>query len=152
MKEYVLDCLNNDEIVVNQLLDIDNKIQFTSCTINDLISLVNDIDINNYNDNNKYVFITDGELKTVLITLFNYYSSIKIININKKNVAIIKWFIMIIKKYYEGYGLESKILLDINNDYSKYDNENIVICGSKTYCSNMKLLFPNKLLKELIIE
>lgn len=151
MKEYILDCLIKDELIVKELLTIDNKVQYTSLTIEDLVKLINKIDSNiehSYVD--KYVFITDGELKTVLTILFNYYSNIKIININKKNVAIIKWFIMIIKKYND---LDFNILSDLDNNYTKYDNEsNIVISGAAFYCSNMKLLFPNKLLKELIIE
>ena len=153
MKEYVLNCLNDDEIVVNQLLDIDNKIQFTSYTINDLVNLIKSIDIDNFDDSNKYVFITDGELKTVLTILFNYYSNIKIININKKNIAIIKWFYIVIKKYYEDNDLEFNILLDIHNDYRKYDYENnIVICGYEEFCLNIGELFNNKNIKKLIIE
>ena len=153
MKEFVLDCLNEDNIVVNELLNIDNKIQFKSFSINDLVNIINSININTLDDYNEYVFITDGELKTVLTILFNCYPNIKIININNKNVAIIKWFIMVIKKYYMNNGLDYDVILDIDNNYSKYDNENnIVICGSKLYYNYTRKYFSNKSLIDYIIE
>lgn len=154
MKEYLLNCLEEDQSIVNELLRIDNKIQFTSLSIDDLVELINNITELNIDDmKKKYVFVTDGEINTTLNILCNYSRGIKCININKRNVAINKWLFMAINQYYINNDISIDIELDIENDYTRYESEKeIVICGYETFVNGTKELFDDNQVLTIIIE
>ncbi len=146
LNQYLIDLLMKERAIVEELLMIDNKIQFTNLTydklLNDIRGMtihIKDIPIR------KYDFITDGELQTILQCLINYAPLINHLNINKRYVGVNTWLVKHINDYYREQSLNINISLDISDSYSLYDDSKaIVICGFKEFIEGTSLLFDNK--------
>lgn len=146
LNKFLIELLIQERSIVEELLAIDNKIQFTNLTFEQLLNSIKDV-TNEVEDipMRKYDFITDGEIKTVLNCLINYAPFINHLNINKRYVGINKWLINHINDYYENNNINIHIILDIDNNYRKFnDSKVIVVCGFKEFVEGTSLLFENK--------
>lgn len=146
LNKYLIELLIQERSVVEELLVVDNKIQFTNLSFEQLLNSIKVV-TNEVEDipMRKYEFITDGEVKTVLNCLINYAPFINNLNINKRYVGINKWLVNHINDYYQNHNINIHILLDIDNNYEKYNNsKSIIICGFKEYVEGISYLFENK--------
>lgn len=146
LNKYLLELLIKERSVVEELLVIDNKIQFTNLTFEQLLNSIKNV-TNEFVDipMRKYDFITDGDVKTVLNCLINYAPFINNLNINKRYVGINKWLVNHINYYYQNHNININISLDINDNYEKYnDSKTIIIIGFKEFVEGISLLFHDK--------
>ena len=143
IKEYILDILNNDELLVRELISIDNKIQDKSFTYEELISIVKNIEVSNILLNNNIDVLTNGEYKNTLNILLNNYLYINNLYVDKTNLGVYSYIISSLNNYYN-----LNICLDTSNDYYKYNGSNIVVSGGFEFNNTMKL----ELDKSTIIE
>lgn len=143
IKEYILDILNNDELLVRELISIDNKIQDKSFTYEELISIVKNIEVSNILLNNNIDVLTNGEYKNTLNILLNNYLYINNLYVDKTNLGVYSYIISSLNNYYN-----LNIYLDTSNDYYKYNGSNIVVSGGFEFNNTMKL----ELDKSTIIE
>ena len=125
MKEYLLNILDEEKNIVEELLSIDNRVQYTNYTYEYIYNKI--YNFNKYNNklNDKYIVITDGEIDTILYILFNYIDNTIVLNVNHKTIGLYKWLITKINNNYN-----KNIILDIDNNYELYDKyDNILIAG-----------------------
>lgn len=134
IKEYILDILNNDELLVRELISIDNKIQDKSFTYEELISIVKNIEVSNILLNNNIDVLTNGEYKNTLNILLNNYLYINNLYVDKTNLGVYSYIISSLNNYYN-----LNIYLDTSNDYYKYNGSNIVVSGGFEFNNTMKL-------------
>ena len=134
IKEYILDILNNDELLVRELISIDNKIQDKSFTYEELISIVKNIEVSNILLNNNIDVLTNGEYKNTLNILLNNYLYINNLYVDKTNLGVYSYIISSLNNYYN-----LNICLDTSNDYYKYNGSNIVVSGGFEFNNTMKL-------------
>lgn len=146
LNKYLIELLIQEQSIIEELLIIDNKIQFTSLTYNQLLNILQNITIDmDELPVGKYNVITDGEINTTLKCLISYAPLINRVNINKRYVGINKWFIKHINNYYKRNKININILLDIDNNYSQYtDSKSLIICGFKEFIDGTSSLFDNK--------
>lgn len=134
IKEYILDILNNDELLVRELISIDNKIQDKSFTYEELISIVKNIEVSNILLNNNIDVLTNGEYKNTLNILLNNYLYINNLYVDKTNLGVYSYIISSLNNYYN-----LNIYLDTSNDYYKYNGSNIVVSGGFEFNNTTKL-------------
>ncbi len=140
MKEYLLNILDSEKSIVEELLRIDNRIQFTDYTYEYIYNKIYNFNKFDNKLNDKYIVITDGEIDTILYILFNYIDNTIVLNINHKTIGLYKWLISRINEYYN-----KNIILDINNNYELYDKyDNILIAGFIEFVEGTSLLYENK--------
>lgn len=146
LNKYLIELLIQEQSIIEELLIIDNKIQFTSLTYNQLLNILQNITIDMDDlPVGKYDVITDGEINTTLKCLISYAPLINRMNINKRYVGVNKWFIKNINEYYKRNKININILLDIDNNYSQYtDSKFLIICGFKEFIDGTLSLFNNK--------
>lgn len=146
LNKYLIELLIQEHSIIDELLVIDNKIQFTNLTFDWLLNILQDITIDlDELPVRKYDVITDGELKTTLNCLINYAPFINHLNINERYVGINKWFIKHINDYYKSHNININILLDIDDNYEQYnDSKALIVCGFKEFIDGISLLFENK--------
>ena len=91
IKEFLVNCLLQEQSIVEELLYIDNKIQHTQLTYDNLIkkiSLVSSLE--SINNKSEVVVISDGEIETVFKVLISEISINTIyLNNNQENKCYI---------------------------------------------------------------
>ena len=118
MKDYLLNILETEKDIVEELLSIDNKVQYTNYTYEYIYNKIYNFNKYDNNLNDKYIVITDGEIDTILYILFNYIDNTIVLNINHKTIGLYKWLITRVNEYYN-----KNIILDIDNNYELYDSK-----------------------------
>lgn len=147
LKEFLIDSFLEEKDVINELLMIDNSIQFTDTLYEDILSILrNSIEYDLF-DLDKCIIISDGNLEKTIKVLIKYSASVDNVFVSKSFLGIYTWFIKRIRNYYN-----SGITLDKTNDYSKYlSNDNtIVICGDSEFLDYMSKYFSE--CKSIIVD
>ena len=135
VKTYLLNCFLEDRSVIEELLFIDNKVQYTNLTYEKLIDVLKNISVyDNLDETFSYIAITDGEFDSVCKILINI-TEIKTLYVNRCFLGINKY---IVKSVNEFYGAD-KVTLDSSVNYQKYiDKSNkIVLCGFDTFVEEL---------------
>lgn len=146
MKEYILNLLEEEQELVNELLNIDNKIQNTNYTYEDIFKMIYDTKIYTNTLDKKYMVITDGELSTIFNILFNYADNILCININHMTVAFNMWLVKRINEY-----KNLEIILDKDNNYEVYDKFNdLIITGYEEFVEGTSDMYDDKNILKIV--
>lgn len=135
VKTYLLNCFLEDRSVIEELLFIDNKVQYTNLTYEKLLDVLKNISVyDNLDETFSYIAITDGEFDSVCKILINI-TEIKTLYVNRCFLGINKY---IVKSVNEFYGAD-KVTLDSSVNYQKYiDKSNkIVLCGFDTFVEEL---------------
>lgn len=142
LRSYLMDCILEDKNIIEELLLIDNKVQYTNLTYETLINMlkkINDYDILDGNFN--YVAITDGEFDTVFKVLINI-PSLSTLYVNRSFLGINKYLIKLVNTFYEC----EKVKLDDSTNYHKYVNstDKIILSGFDTFVDEIAKEFVHK--------
>lgn len=142
LRTYLIDCILEDKNLIEELLLIDNKVQYTNLTYESLIEMlkkINDYDI--LDDNLNYVAITDGEFDTIFKVLISV-PSLSTIYVNRSFLGINKYLIKLVNTFYKF----EKVKLDDSTDYHKYiDSEDkIILSGFDTFVEELSKEFESK--------
>lgn len=142
LRTYLMDCILEDRNIIEELLFIDNKVQYTNLTYESLIGMlkkINDYDI--LDDNFNYVAITDGEFDTVFKVLINV-PSLSTLYVNRSFLGINKYLIKLVNAFYEC----EKVKLDDSTNYHKYvdSTDKIILSGFDTFVDEISKEFVHK--------
>lgn len=140
LQSYLIECVLNDKDLVDVLLEIDNKIQYTDLSYENVLDILKNINVYD-NLNDTCIAITDGEVDTVIRVLLQT-SNLTNLFINRSFLGINKYFVKCVNDYYE----KDKIQLDTSTDYRKYiDSSNkIVLAGFDTFVEELSKEFENR--------
>lgn len=143
LRTYLIDCILNNKSLIEELLFIDNKVQYTNITYESLLDTLKNIDKYDILDDN-FTALTDGEFDTVFKVLISA-PNLSTIYVNRTFLGINKYLVSCANKFYE---LE-KIKLDDSTDYHKYLNsaDKIILSGFDTFVEEISKEFN----KEIII-
>ena len=142
LRAYLMNCIIEDKNVIEELLLIDNRVQYTNLTYESLISSLQDIsDYDILDSNFNYVAITDGEFDTVFKVLINT-PSLSTIYVNRSYLGINKYLIRMVNSFYD----EEKVKLDDSTNYHKYINsdDKILLSGFDTFIDEISKEFVHK--------
>ena len=139
LKEYLINCLLEDKSIIDELLLIDNRVQYTSLTYENILNnLKNAVVYDNLDVVSSYIAITDGEIDSVLKVLINV-KELKTVYIDRSFLGINKYLVKCVNDFYG----EEKIVLDDSKDYRKYINNSpkIVLSGFDTFVEELSKEF-----------
>lgn len=135
LKTYLLNCFLEDRSVIEELLFIDNKVQYTNLTYEKLLDVLKNISVyDNLDEAFSYIAITDGEFDSVCKILINI-TEIKTLYVNRCFLGINKYIVKCVNEFYGA----DKVTLDSSVNYQKYiDKSNkIVLCGFDTFVEEL---------------
>jgi hypothetical protein len=135
LKTYLLNCFLEDRSVIEELLFIDNKVQYTNLTYEKLLDVLKNISVyDNLDEAFSYIAITDGEFDSVCKILINI-TEIKTLYVNRCFLGINKYIVKCVNEFYGA----DKVMLDSSVNYQKYiDKSNkIVLCGFDTFVEEL---------------
>ena len=135
LKTYLLNCFLEDRSVIEELLFIDNKVQYTNLTYEKLLDVLKNISVyDNLDEAFSYIVITDGEFDSVCKILINI-TEIKTLYVNRCFLGINKYIVKCVNEFYGA----DKVMLDSSVNYQKYiDKSNkIVLCGFDTFVEEL---------------
>lgn len=135
LKEYLLNCFLEDKSLIEELLFIDNKVQYTNLTYEKLLDVLKNISVyDNLDDAFNYIAITDGEFDSVCKVLINV-SNIKVLYVNRCFLGVNKYLVNCVNTFYG----EDKISIDSDKNYHQYiDKSNkIVLSGFDTFVEEL---------------
>lgn len=144
IKEYLLESLNNDELLVRELINIDNIIQNKSITYEEIVSDINLIEEKNMLLVDFIDALTDGETLNVFRVIINAFEYLDNLYVDKNNLGLYSWVVNILNNYY-GYNVN----LDTTSDYHKYNGKKIITCGSFEFNTTMKLELDKSTIVEI---
>lgn len=134
---YLLNLMIDEKEIVEELLNIDNKICLLNVTYSDLINIIRSTKLDNKQLREEYDVITDGDIHSVIYALINYCNSIKKINIDNFYYGINKWLVTRVNEY-----LNSNIIIDKKPDYNKYVNKKIIV-GEEEFVNGVGEIYPD---------
>ena len=141
MKEYILYLMEEEKNIIEEIIKIDNKIQFGNVTFDYLYEEINKMIIDNKNIGTKCIAITDGMFNSVFKLLFNFTYDIECINTDCRNIGFYMWLIDKINKYSENIN----IILDTKNNYEEYKKYDcFLVCGVDTFVDFISNLYMEK--------
>lgn len=135
LKEYLLNCFLEDKSLIEELLFIDNKVQYTNLTYEKLLDVLKNISVyDNLDDAFNYIAITDGEFDSVCKVLINV-SNIKVLYVNRCFLGVNKYLVNCVNAFYDA----DKISIDSDKNYHQYiDKSNkIVLSGFDTFVEEL---------------
>ena len=135
LKTYLLNCFLEDRSVIEELLFIDNKVQYTNLTYEKLLDVLKNISVyDNLDEAFSYIAITDGEFDSVCKILINI-TEIKTLYVNRCFLGINKYIVKCVNEFYGA----DKVMLDSSVNYQKYiDKSNkIILCGFDTFVEEL---------------
>lgn len=141
LRDYLINCIIEEKDIINELLYIDNKIQYTHLNYEELVDKLNNVSKINLDNDLNFVALTDGEVETVFKVLISV-SKLDIIYVDKKSLGINKYLVSRANMFYEN----NNIQLDITDDYRKYlsSEYSIIISGFDTFVEELSKEFRNK--------
>lgn len=142
LKSYLINNIIEDKNIIEELILIDNKIQFTNFTYELLLEALKSIKECDILENDlNLVALTDGEFNTVFRILISV-PNLSILYVNRCSLGINKYLVRLVNDFY-GY---EKIKLDDTINYTKYINsENkIILSGFDTFVEELLKEFNNK--------
>ena len=116
MKEYILNLMEEERSIIEEVIKIDNKIQFGNVSFEQLYSEISNVVIDTKSIGEKCIAITDGMFNSTFKLLFNYSYDIECINVDCRNIGFYMWLVDRINKYDENIN----IFLDTKNNYKEY--------------------------------
>ena len=142
LQTYLIERISEDKSLIEELLFVDNKVQYTNLTYENVLELLkkdNEYDI--LDDDLNSIAITDGELNTVIKMIISV-PNLSTIYVNRTFLGINKYLIKCVNELY-GY---EKIKLDETEDYQKYFNSanRIVLSGFDTFVEELAKEFNNE--------
>ena len=140
IKEFLVNCLLQEQSIVEELLYIDNKIQHTQLTYDNLIKKISLVSpLESLNNINEEVVISDGEIETVFKVLISEIS-IDTIYLNNCFLGINSY---LINRAVAFYGINS-ICVDKSDNYQKYQDisKKIIIIGFDTFVEEVSKDLP----------
>ena len=141
MKEYILNLMIEERNIVEEIIRIDNKVQFGNVTFDYLYNEITNIVIDNNYIGNKCIAITDGMFNSVFKILFNYSYDIECLNVDCRNIGFYMWLVDRINKYDENVN----IILDTKNNYEEYKKyDYFLVCGVDTFVDFITNLYKKK--------
>lgn len=146
LKEYLINCFLEEREIIEQLIYIDNSIQKTNFTYEQMLNEIKELDVDNKQViNEQCIAITDGELKTV----FKILISIPTLNtlwVDRTSLGINKYLVSRANEFYQ----EERINLDITKDYWKYKNSEypIIISGFDFFVEGISEDFKDAIILE----
>ncbi len=144
IKEYLLESLNNDELLVRELINIDNIIQNKSITYEEIVRDINLIEEKNMLLVDYIDALTDGETLNVFRVIINAFEYLDNLYVDKNNLGLYSWVVNILNNYY-GYNVN----LDTTSDYHKYNGKKILVGGSFEFNTTMKLELDKSTIVEI---
>ncbi len=146
IKNYILNLIIEEREIIEELLNIDNRICKTNLTYSEFIKKIQKQNIRIENINTPCNFFTDGEPDTTFYILVNYALYVKSLNINRTFVGINKWLVERAKDWFFERGLEIDLNLDLDDNYLNYINDDTkaVICGFKEFTQGTEKLLNKK--------
>lgn len=147
LNDFLIDSFLEEKDVINELLMIDNSIQFTDTLYEDILLILRSSLEYDLFALDKCTIISDGNLEKTIKVLIKYSSSVDNVFVSKSFLGIYTWFVKRIRNYYN-----NDISLDKSNDYSKYlsNDSTIVICGDSEFLNYMENYFSE--CKSIIID
>ncbi len=142
LASYILSSFEDEESIIKELLNIDNKVCMTDLTYEDLYEQFNNttplLDVKE-----RCVMLTDGDPDTVYASLINNALNIVSLHIDNSFLGINKWLVSKTYSYYFEKGIEINLKLDEDNGYVKYKNVpyKVVIYGFDDFALGTKELF-----------
>lgn len=141
MKEYILNLMEEERSILEEIIRIDNRVQFSNTTFDELYTKINNLNIDFQKLENKCIAITDGIYDSVLRVLFNYAYSIDCLNVDCRNVGFYLWLIDRINKYDNNIS----IILDTDNNYNEYKKYDLfIISGVDSFVDFASDLYKEK--------
>lgn len=144
IKEYLLESLNNDELLVRELINIDNIIQNKSITYEEIVRDINLIEEKSMLLVDYIDALTDGETLNVFRVIINAFEHLDNLYVDKNNLGLYSWVVNILNNYY-GYNVN----LDTTSDYHKYNGKKILVSGSFEFNTTMKLELDKSTIVEI---
>ncbi len=92
LKEHLINCLLEDKSIIDELLLIDNRVQYTSLTYENILNnLKNAVVYDNLDVVSSYIAITDGEIDSVLKAkeLYELYKKYDEAYFNEKVLSVL---------------------------------------------------------------
>ncbi len=145
LNSYLLDVFHEEESIVKELLNIDNKVCMTNLTYEELDRQFREAaPLNNLD--RECIMLTDGDPDTVFEALINNASNIISLHIDNNFLGINKWLVSKTIKYYEEKDINIKLQLDEQNGYSQYKNcpSLIVAFGFDEFAAGISELFDGQ--------
>lgn len=136
LKEYLIECIIEDKDIITSLLYIDNQIQYTNLSYDELLDKIRNTEICLDIDTSLfYSAITDGEIESVIKVLISI-PKLKSIYVNRTSVGINKYLIDRTNRYYKDQNIE----LNIDNDYNSYKDHDtsIIVCAFNEMVEDIK--------------
>lgn len=137
-----MNCILEDKNLIEELLLIDNKVQYTKLTYEDLIRIINYVNDYDILDSQfVYTAITDGEFDTVFKVLINT-PSLSTIFVNRRFLGINKYLIRLVNSFYD----KEKVKLEESTNYHQYmgSDDKIILCGFDTFVDEISKEFVHK--------
>ena len=141
LRTYLIDCVLNNKSLIEELLFIDNKVQYTDITYESLLDRLKNVNKYDILDDN-FTALTDGEFDTVFKVLISV-PNLSTIYVNRTFLGLNKYLVNKTNQYY-GY---EKIKLDDSTDYRKYHNsaDKIILSGFDTFVEEISKEFNREI-------
>lgn len=141
MKEYILNLMEEERSIIEEVIKIDNKIQFGNVSFEQLYSEISNVVIDTKSIDEKCIAITDGMFNSTFKLLFNYSYDIECINVDCRNIGFYMWLVDRINKYDENIN----IFLDTKNNYNEYKKYDLfLVCGVDSFVDFVSNLYKEK--------
>lgn len=148
LREYLIKKIATNEAIVDNLLEIDNTIELTNLTKEDIIFAIKetyDNGLNVFNDS-EFDAICDGELNSIFYIIINYGTKIKNIYVNESFLGICTYIVAKTNEFFKENNIENEIILDDSHDKRKYlsSTRKIIICGTDEFVIDTSNLLKDK--------
>lgn len=148
LREYLIKKIASEESTVDSLLEIDNTIDLTNLTKEDIIFTIKQTYDNKLNgfDGEEFDVICDGELNSFFYIILNYGEKIKNIYVDESFLGICTYIVARTNEFFKENNIEKKIVLDDSHDKRKYLNSTrkIIICGTDEFVIDTSNLLKYK--------
>lgn len=148
LEEYLIRKIATFESTVERLLEIDNNIELTSLTKDDIVSLIKKTYVSKLNDfnNEEFDVLCDGELNSFFYIILNYGTRIKNLYIAESFLGICTYIVAKTNEFFKENNIENEIILDDSHDKRKYLNSTrkIIICGTDEFVIDTSNLLKDK--------
>ncbi len=148
LREYLIGKMASEESTIDNLLEIDNTIELTNLTKEDIIFTIKQTYDNKLNgfDGEEFDVICDGELNSFFYIILNYGEKIKNIYVDESFLGICTYIVARTNEFFKENNIEKKIVLDDSHDKRKYLNSTrkIIICGTDEFVIDTSNLLKDK--------
>ena len=127
LREYLWDLLVSERDIVEELLTLDNKVEYTNFLFYELVGMLDFAAYPSKIIDGKFDILTDGEPDTVYMALLGYATHIEKIHVNQSFLGINNWLVSRVKKYYADKGEPLSLEIDEKVSYDDYQNSKKVV-------------------------